>query len=94
MRLTNFNVSTNRSNDYLLNKSIPDDLDLINNNCLEYFEPNNIFSISEEDGLNGKKNNYGIKLARIINGFKTKRYFKTRIEKDIPKPIFEKEISI
>ena len=34
MRLTNFNVSTNRSNDYLLNKSIPDDLDLINNNCL------------------------------------------------------------
>ena len=51
-------------------------------------------SISEEAGLNGKKNNYGIKLARIINGFKTKRYFKTRIEKDIPEPIFEKEISI
>ena len=66
----------------------------INNNSLESFEPNSIFSISEEDNLNGKKNNYGIKLARIINGFKTKIYFKTRIEKDIPKPIFEKEISI
>ena len=66
----------------------------INNNCLESFEPNNFFSISEEDGLNDKKNNYGIKLARIINGYKTKRYFKTRIEKDIPRPIFEKEISI
>ena len=100
MRLTSFNVSINRSNDYLLNNSNPDDLDLINNknsinnNCLESFEPNNIFSISEEDGLNDKKNNYGIKLARIINGYKTKRYFKTRIEKDIPKPLFEKEISI
>ena len=66
----------------------------INNNSLESLEPNSIFSISEEDGLNGKKNNYGIKFSRIINGFKTKRYFKTRIEKDIPKPIFEKEISI
>ena len=41
MILTNFNVSTNRSNVYLLNNPIPDDLDLINNknsinnNCLQ-----------------------------------------------------------
>ena len=40
----------------------------------------------------------GIKLAKIINGVKSgskaKRYFITRVEKDIPKPFFEKEISI
>ena len=48
----------------------------INNNCLESFEPINIFSISEEVGLNDKKNNYGIKLARIINGYKKKDILK------------------
>ena len=40
----------------------------------------------------------GIKLAKIINGVKSgskaKRYFITRVEKDIPKPFFEIEISI
>ena len=65
MKLNNFNISSNRSNDYFPNNFIPNDIDLsnnensINDNCLESLEPNNFFSKSDEDGLNGKNNNYG-----------------------------------
>ena len=104
MRQNNFTIISNISNDYFSNNIISNDIDLsnnensINDNCLESLEPNNFFSKSDEDGLNGKNNNYGIKLAKIINGVKpgskAKRYFITRVEKDIPKPFFEIEISI
>jgi len=67
MKLNNFNISSNISNDYFPNNFIPNDIELsnndnsINDNCLESLGPNNFFSISDEDGLNGKNNNYGIK---------------------------------
>ena len=56
----------------------------INNNYLTSFEPNNFFSISDENSLYNKDDNYTNNLARIIigikSGSKTRRYFKTRVE--------------
>jgi hypothetical protein len=56
----------------------------INNNYLTTFEPNNFFSISDENSLYNKDDNYTNNLARIIigikSGSKTRRYFKTRVE--------------
>ena len=70
----------------------------VNNNNFITFEPNNFFSISNENSLYNKNDNFAINLAKIINGVKsggnTRRFFKSKVEKDLPKPFLEKEISI
>ena len=104
MSINPFNFSFNRKNDLFLSNYTNNDLDLSfnfdinsinNNNHLISFDVTDFYNLSEENSL--KNNNLSMNLSQIINKekprFKVKKYFKTQIEKDIPKPLLEKDIT-
>ena len=104
MSINPFSISFNRKNDLFLSNYTNNDLDLSfnfdinsinNNNHLISFDVTDFYNLSEENSL--KNNNLSMNLSQIINKekprFKVKKYFKTQIEKDIPKPLLEKNIA-
>ena len=104
MSINPFSISFNRKNDLFLSNYTNNDLDLSfnfdinsinNNNHLISFDLTDFYNLSEENSL--KNNNLSMNLSQIINKekprFKVKKYFKTQIEKDIPKPLLEKNIT-
>ena len=106
MSINNLNIFCNQGigsifNDYNINELDPsfniNDDSINSKNFLTSFDPNEFFNISNENSFNfNNNNNSGINIAKIINGEKTdskvKKYFKARIEKNIPKPFLENEI--
>ena len=100
MNFNQFNISFNNCNISFYNNNIPNDFNShlyfednpFNIDIFASSEPKNIFSLFEESKHNNKEINIAIFINDVEPANESKLHF--QINKELPKPCFEKEISL